>query len=180
LYSQLTLYDTAAENNKQIYYASPYKDGNPWFDWAIFDLSTLPNRANSDESIHVPCQLKCFIDLRDLPLEFSKRMNKPPGIYTLAEEATLDKSPIELERSEIWSLWKTKPSRSEDFADTSNHLTFINTEHITGPTIVIPDLDNDDNRAYLKMSALATWADDFEDWLNEEHTRQFDYAQSRS
>jgi hypothetical protein len=58
-------------------------------------------------------------------------------------------------------------------------MAFLPTNCITSPTVVIPDLDNDDQRAYLKMSALATWADDFDDWLNKDHTRQFDKDQIR-
>jgi hypothetical protein len=82
--------------------------------------------------------------------------------------------------SEIWSSWTKKPSELEEYADEYNKVHFLNIEDITGPTIVIPDLDNKNKRAFLKMSALATWADEFEDWLNEEHTRQFDFPQSRS
>jgi hypothetical protein len=178
IYSQLTLYDPAAVNSKQIYYASPYKDGGPWFDWAIFDLSSLENFP--DDSNHVPCQLKCFIDLRNIPRDVADRINKLPGIYAMAEEATLDTSPAELERSEIWTLWTKKPCYNLQLANAgSNQMTFLPTNCITGPTVVIPDLDNNDQRAYLKMSALATWADDFDDWLNEDHTRQFDEAQIR-
>jgi hypothetical protein len=61
-----------------------------------------------------------------------------------------------------------------------SQMTLLPTDHITGPTILIPDFNNSDRRAYLKTSALTTWADDFEDWLNEDHTRQFDKAQIRA
>ena len=58
-------------------------------------------------------------------------------------------------------------------------MTFLPTNCITGPTVVILDLNNNDQWAYLKMFALATWGDDFDDWLREDHTRQFDEAQIR-
>ena len=57
----LVVYDTEAENNRQMYYGSPYHQGHPWHDWAIFDLST-PKEPN--ERNYVPGQIKCLIDLR--------------------------------------------------------------------------------------------------------------------
>ena len=80
----------------------------------------------------------------------------------------------------IWSSWTKSPHGLEEYADDYNKVHLINIEYITGPTIVIPDLDNENKSAYLKMSALPTWADEFKDWLNEDRTRQFDYPQSRT
>jgi hypothetical protein len=179
LYSELTVYDTAAENNKQIYYATPYFDGAPWYDWAIFDMTTFLISTDPADN-HVPCQLKCFVDLQNITLANNEQVEFTPGIYVFAEPARINNDPTELGMSEIWSSWTKSPSALAQYANDYNKVHLLNIEDITGPTIVIPDLDNENKRAYLKMSALATWADEFEDWLNEEHTRQFDYPQSRS
>ena len=172
----LVVYDTEAENNRQMYYGSPYHQGHPWHDWAIFDLST-PKEPN--ERNYVPGQIKCLIDLRKLPVESYDKVKKEPGIYALVETAIMNEDPNELGLSEIFEPWIKEPQRRPEYADQFNRLEMVNVQKIIGPAILIPDLDNPDRRAYLKMSPMSTWADDFNEWLNTEHTRDFDQPQRK-
>ena len=44
----------------------------------------------------------------------------------------------------------------------------------------MPDLGNEDSRAYLRLVPKASWGKMFEQWLDEDHTREFDMPEQAS
>ena len=40
---------------------------------------------------------------------------------------------------------------------------------ITGPVCVTPDLENENNRAFLAVRGMKDWANMFKEWVNEPH-----------
>ncbi len=169
VYSCLNVHDNRADKATQIYRASPYEEGRPWYDWGIFDLSEPDNPEFRN---FVPCQIKCFIDMRHL--EDKMIGGKEPGIYALVETTHLNPQMMELRRSELWEPWVKTCCSHNDFAATHNKMELVNTARLTSPAVLIPDLDNDDKRAYLRLVPRSTWAQLFNDWLEAPHTRGFD------
>jgi hypothetical protein len=49
---------------------------------------------------------------------------------------------------------------------------------ILGTACMIPDLENENKAAYLRLIPRAEWGDQFEDWLNCKHTREFNEPQT--
>ena len=50
----------------------------------------------------------------------------------------------------------------------------VDVEAFHGPTIVIPDLGNENPAALLRLVPRSEWSDQFVTWLGSEHTREFD------
>jgi hypothetical protein len=51
------------------------------------------------------------------------------------------------------------------------HLALLNVNTIMGPFVVIPDLDNKNTRAYLRLMPRHLWGEMFDEWLEMEHTK---------
>ena len=168
LYSELKLYDKRANNNRQTYRACPYYEGFPWHDWAIFDLSRPDGTGNA----FTPAQIKCIVDLTNLPADNS--VNYEPGIYALCEEARLNIDPKEFNKSELFEAWVKDEANLTGCEKRFNKLRLLHTKLLVAPTIMFPDLDNENERAYLRMIPRATWGDLFNEWLKHPHRREFD------
>ena len=168
LYSELKLYDPRAENNRQTYRACPYYEGYPWSDWAIFDLSGPLGTGNP----FTPAQIKCIVDLTKLPVTNS--MSYEPGIYVLCEESRLNVDQKEFGKSELFEAWVKNEANVSGYEQRFSKLSLIHTKHLLAPTIMFPDLDNENKRAFLRMVPRATWGDLFNEWLKHPHKREFD------
>jgi hypothetical protein len=99
---------------------------------------------------------------------------KEPGIYALVETTHLNPEMMELRRSELWEPWVKTCATHHNLAATHNNMELVNTSRLTSPAVLIPDLDNVDKRAYLRLVPRSTWAQLFNDWLEAPHTRGFD------
>ena len=51
------------------------------------------------------------------------------------------------------------------------NLELVNVNQIRGPAVVIPDLDNKNTRAYLRLVPRLMWGDMFDEWLEMDHTK---------
>ena len=76
---------------------------------------------------------------------------KEPGIYALVETTHLNPDMMELRRSELWEPWVKTCCSHTDFAAMHNNMELVNTARLSGPAVLIPDLDNEDKRAYLRL-----------------------------
>lgn len=168
LCATLKLWDESAKNNTQVFRAMPFMEGKPWHDWALFDLST-ERRPNHNKC--VPCHLKAIVDLRDLPSQASNT----PGTYVIAEPAYMSTLNHELGRSELWSAWVKDPANPEHgLPESANKTLLIHTKKLLAPTAVIPDIGNNNTRAYLRLLPRSQWGHLFNEWIEADHTREWD------
>ena len=113
-------------------------------------------------------RFKCFIDLRELAP--NEELDK--GIYALIEPARESPILVEKTRSTLWEPW-LKDFEALQTAKKNNvfgNLELVNVNQIRGPAVVIPDLDNKNTRAYLRMVPRLMWGDMFDEWLEMDHT----------
>ena len=138
----------------------------PWYDWAEFDFA----EEDEEEDIQ-PAHIKAFMDLRNLPVH--NQLNRQPGIYAMVEKACMNPDPREEEMSELW-----QPYMKEEDDDGTTRTDIVNVNQLVGPCCLIPDVANENTRAYLKMVPMWEWSHHFERWLLEEgDERNFDEQQ---
>ena len=166
VYGELKIYAPHAKKGRQIYRATPDIKGTPWYDWAMF----LGDPLNNGSETYLG-QMKCFVDLRHVPEERPDNVPEP-GIYTVVEIASISAVPGEQRKSDLWEAWVKKDSNIPLFAGKNRlHLTHI--DKILSPEVVVPDLGNENRRAYLRMVSTDEWADMFDDWLKGSHYRDW-------
>ena len=133
LYEEVRLYHPKEKKMVQIYRALPYKEGKPWYDWAIFDLSK-PETPNIHDRI--PCQIKCIVDLTSLPPEAKETIDRVPGVCGLVEPAYPNDDNREKFRSEFWDSVVKKPSGDPTKASAHNMLLLVPLNKLVEPTTV--------------------------------------------
>ncbi len=161
VYSELKVH--SRENGQQIYRATPDLDGSPWYDWGVFKWG---NRLGEPKK--VLGHMQCFVDLRTMPAGGPHE----PGIYTVMEIATKSLDPDDHKKSELWEGWSKQQSKYGVFP-TKNRLVLANTNQLRFPAVVVPDLYNEDSRAYLRMVPMWQWDLMFDDWLREDHHEEW-------
>ena len=177
VYTECKLYDTRAENNRQTYRASPYFQGHPQHDWGMFDLSTEHNPEWRD---YVACQIKCFVDLSELPEENDLSTSfgdVVPGMYAIIEPAWRNPDGEEQGLSDLLDPWIKKEEINANLAGSPCVTQLVEMSRLLSPAVLVPDLDNTNPRAYLRVVPRAQWPYMFEDWLEAPHTRDFDEPQ---
>ena len=65
------------DDNTQIYRAEPFREGSPWCDWGIFLWSDVLG-----ENRLVLGQMKCFVDLRNIPVPNCRDQSAARDIHT--------------------------------------------------------------------------------------------------
>ncbi len=171
-YSECKVWNPCVEKSRIIYRASPYMDGRPWFDWGMFDLA-------EDDSDCVLGHIKCFLDLNKLPVPNADRLI--PGMYAIVEYATPNTHPSEgTKKSTLFRPYIKTDTIAQEFAGGQHSQSrLVPLDRLVAPACVIPDLGNDNQRAYLRMLPRHTWADMFNDWLGETDTRMFEPLMQR-
>ena len=147
VYTELRVHDPRTDTNRQLYRASPYMQGLPWNDWAMFDVSQPENPQFRD---YVPCQLKCFIDLTELPQD-NGLSGFQPGMYCIVEDAHRNPEPEEQGISQLWETLIKLPHTDQNLSDKYSANQMVNLTRLRSPCTVVPDLENVNNRAYLRM-----------------------------
>ena len=146
----ISTYSEIRFDNGQTYRASPSHLGKPWCDWA----------RNGHKLFHI----KCFVDLRGLPT-----INDTPyesKVYMITEPASvvLDEDdryyPCDLVQA-----WTKGPDTEFPNIKHLNRIVTQPVANITGPACVIPDLDNPNHRAFLRVVPPSDWAKLFLDFL---------------
>ncbi len=167
-YTELSVKGEDSGDARQTYRASPYYEGKPWQDWAMFDLSVQDPLRD-----YVAGQIMCFVDLSTMPE--NNPLNYTPGVYAIIHPATPVSEGEEL--SEIFKPYTKGLSETEEGVPFTT-FEMVNASTIIEPCVCIPDLDNENERAYLLMMRRGQWTDTFEAWLNEPHAREFDEEQT--
>jgi hypothetical protein len=60
-----------------------------------------------------------------------------------------------------------------------HNVQIVNIDRIVGPAFLVPDLGNPKRGAYLQLLPMSGWADLFNKWLAQPHTRNFDTMRPR-
>lgn len=177
-YTECRVFGEDYQKCRVIYRASPYMEGRPWFDWGIFNLD-LDHGPQQDTRLDLDNDwalghIKCFVDLTMLPVLNAD--GTPPGLYALVEFAAPNYDPYELgNKSSLFEPYIKIDIGSEEFGGGQHsQARLVSIECLLAPACVIPDLGNENPRAYLRMLPRNTWADMFDDWLREPNTRKFD------
>ena len=176
IHTELKVHDLSADNNRVIYHASPHIEGHPWNDFAMFDLTSIPRRQKQDWN---PAEMKAFVDLRELPDLAVTELKLEKGIFALIEPTVENLDANEQGLSELFTPWIKEETNLDGLTALFNKMEMVNVNMIGAPAIVIPDLSNDNPRAYPRMAPRSQWAGMFEEWLEEDHTREFGRKQTR-
>ena len=180
VYTEYKVYDERAENNRQLYRASPYFQGHEQNDWAMFDLSTEKKPEWRDFEA---CQIKCFVDLTDLPDDnnlSTEHGNLVPGMYALVEPASRNPDGEEQGISKLIDSWINKEDTNPKLKEAGGEhsvIQLVDLERLLAPIVVVPDLDNTNPRAYLRVLTRNLWAGVYEDYLVAPHRRDWDEPQ---
>ena len=167
----LKMFSHTTEDKQQLFHAYPYSQGKPWNDWAIFDLSD-PDSETPTARNFVAAQIKCFLDFRHLPDE--NALMQPPGIYAIIEPTRPNVDGDEIWWSELFEPIYKDPCSLPGFQQKYNKQELVSIDKITHPTTVVPDLENSNKRSYLRMISINVWSKMFDDWLEEEHEREYE------
>jgi hypothetical protein len=160
-YGTLDIYSPTRQNCTQHFYAKPYLGGKPWNDWAIFDLSD-PEDVDPQARRRVPAQIKCFLDFSHLPPQNS--LMKPPGVYAIVEPTFPNAAHDEKWWSRLFDPCCKAPCIIHGFFD-FNHQELVSIDKIVDTAAVVPDHENPNARAFLRMVPMSLWADMFENWI---------------
>ena len=118
----------------------------------------------------VPCQMKAFVDLADLPC--NNAMGLSPGVVLIMEPAYRDPDADQF-FSLLFEPWMKKENPKQVLREGYNNTQLINMSRLIGPAIVFPDFGGH-KRAYFRLKPRSVWESMYEDWLEAEHTRFFD------
>ena len=81
----------------QIYRASPFFQGKPWYDWAKMQLTEPPEGF---DPLIVPVQIRGFVDLTFLPA--NNTTSYSPGIHLLVEPTRINPDLQDVRRSDLF------------------------------------------------------------------------------
>lgn len=165
IFTELTVQDG------QIYRASPSYSGKPWLDWAWVNLD--PTR---DDSVH-PCHIQCFLDLTDMK-RTEKQEDLKPDIYMMIEPASPVTDDKEIAMSDLFIPYTKEINNTSAYNHPITLQRYLPVSRIVEPCIMIPDLENPNERAYLHLRPRYEWADLFKEWINATHYRDFDDPQA--
>ena len=122
----------------------------------------------------MPCHMKAFVDLSDLPLKAIDTIGVCPGVYCFVETTVPHPDRYEHKWSKLWSPVLKQASDMTSFASTNSKLVLVSIDQLLGPATLVPDHGNEDQRAYLHLVPPREWAGLFNQWLAADHTREWD------
>ena len=97
----------------------------------------------------------------------------------IRETVTRNTADSEQIRSELFQPYIKNTQQNAATNTEFTRMQVLSLENMVGPACVIPDLDNTNPRAYIRVLPMTEWANQFELWVNDPHTREFDEPQLR-
>lgn len=162
LYPEVNILSIYTEHIRdgQIFRASPYYLGRAWRDWVMVDWG---------KPIGIlPAHVWCFVDLLNIP----EGACYDAGIYAIIESSieVVPEPEKENKEEKLPSLFVpyTKETNGPD-----RKFYMIQADAFHSPTVMIPDLGNEDKNAFLRLHPRIEWGKQFVSWLTSEHTRNF-------
>jgi hypothetical protein len=162
VFGHLKVFLNTDDKKASIFHATPYEEGHPWNDFGVFNLS---KPTSPTERSFVVAQIKCFIDFRELQMD--NNFCWEPGIYCIIEPMIRSEDAFDARRSLLFELWLKTPSTLIEISDLHCKAQCVHIKHLRMTATVVPDFDNPNSRAYLRMVPMNEWPLMFEDWLQE-------------
>ena len=157
----ITIYSTYRRENL-IFRASTDFMSKAWRDWAIIDWE--------EDERPLPCHIMGFVDLSELPDNFSAKIGGSGLIYTgifAIVEATKEVDEGEdAVRSDLFVPYEKIVGGFTGKFVSHNKYYLADVEAIVGPAVVIPDVGGPTNR-YLHLKDRSKWKREFEKWLEQ-------------
>ena len=146
----------------QIFRASSYHYGKPWYDWGMFRY----HDGNDEEGVGAfPSHIRAFVDLRRLPKGQNNKYKST--IYIIAEPVHLNPDPLERDNpSRLFKPYVKQQYSPPGSPFPQNMIHIYSIDKLIGPVCVIPDLDNERKGAFLRVLPPSKWAGEFSKWLH--------------
>ena len=154
---------TVHKRENQIFRGSPYYLGKPWRDWVMVNWGGRRGRE-----LILPAQIWMFLDLEDIP----DGLAHPPGTYAIVESAEKNTDEEEQGLSDIFVPFTKETDVEDGDGAVKRKFYLVDVESFAYPCIMIPDVGNDDEAAWLRMKPKSNWIEDFVAWLRDEHTKE--------
>jgi hypothetical protein len=145
----------------QIFRGTPRYLDNVWRDWVMIDWGN---------NTILPGQIWIFVDLTEIP----DNPSYEHGIYAIIESADANPDEDEIAMTELFVPYIKETDGVDENGKIKRKFYLVDVEAIHSPTIVIPDLDNENPAAYLRLVPRTEWSEQFITWLGSEHTREFE------
>ena len=168
------LFTPNQDQTVQTYRAASYFMGKPQFDWGMFRFKEDASKVDAI----MPAHIRCFIDLRGLPLENTTKYK--PAIYMIVETVKRNATPEELRIQEFCELFQPYVKTKERIRGTTRwvaKMKMMCVDQLEGPARVCPDLDNTHPNAWLRVKPMDEWAQFFAEWVNDPHGKEFEEQQ---
>ena len=124
----------------QIFRGTPRYLDNVWRDWVMIDWGN---------NTILPGQIWIFVDLTEIP----DNPSYEPGIYAIIESADANPDEDEIAMTELFVPYIKETDGVDENGKIKRKFYLVDVEAIHSPTIVIPDLDNENPAALLEISA---------------------------
>ena len=160
---ELVVYSELVVPSGQMYRASPYYQGKPWYDWAKMQLTEPPEGF---EPRVVPVQIRGFVDLTFLPPNNTSIYS--PAIHLLVEPTRLNPDLQDVRRSDLFV-----PYLKDENYKSVLKMAVLPVGWVHGPACVIPDLSHGTKRGFLSVRQMSEWAILFENWVHSAHAFPF-------
>ena len=122
----------------------------------------------------LPAHLMIFVDLRNLTEEEQELSGYPAAIYAVIESAKPNKKQEEQRMSELFVPYIKELGNGHNAeGEPKRKYYLVDCDSIVAPTVMIPDVGNTNNAAYLRLTPQHEWAKGFERWLDKPHSRRF-------
>jgi hypothetical protein len=176
---------TEHHRHGEVFRGSPYYRGAPWRDWVMVDWGGLNTAgvqdgeeveetdgraAARDNSVNqLPCQIWCFIDLRDIDeCEIS------PAIYAVVETALPRRNKQEVELCDLFVPYLKEMGNKREDGTYQRCYRIVDVDCIADTACLIPDLGSTNSTAFLRLLPRTLWAEQFELWIHQPHERDFE------
>jgi hypothetical protein len=150
-----------------IFRAHPnYRQRGYWNDWVLVDWG-------ADGKL--PCELWCFIDLRDaLPdgvrVELAGCIIQN-GVCAVVESSSYLEDEDEINRSDLFvPIEKEVETLNEEGAVSKRRFYLADVEAFVEPITVVPNVGSSNKCMYFQVLSRKKWKDRFIDWLAEPHS----------
>ena len=135
--------------------------GKPWRDWVMIDWGN---------NIILPGQIWIFVDFRDVP----QNLLYEPGIYAVIESSDHNEDEEENDLCELFVPYIKETDGIDEEGNIKRKFYLVDVESFHEPTVVIPDIGNENPAAMLRLRPKYEWSDQFVTWLGSEHTQEFE------
>ena len=162
---------TEHTRNSQIFRGHPqYRGDKHWRDWVMLDW------GNDHPE---PAQIWCFVDLNGIAASTDEdklihgNCTLDPGVYAVIECASARMPGNKEPKSRFFEPIVKEMRATGAGARRERKFYMVDTEAITDPCFVIPNIGAKDGKTYFRVKSREEWIHVFEDWLVEPYPEAY-------